>query len=92
MHVFQRENWLVNYREVVVTIWTDCQHVLPGPSSVASCGGGLQGSIAKECWAWCGCFLFKSCIEEEEIYICTSRLGLIKLDHHHSGNGRISQQ
>jgi hypothetical protein len=30
--------------------------------------------------------------EEEEIYICSSRLGLIKMDHHHSGNGRNSQQ
>jgi hypothetical protein len=28
--------------------------------------------------------------EEEEIYICSSRLGLIKMDHHHSGNGRKS--
>jgi hypothetical protein len=27
--------------------------------------------------------------EEEEIYICSSRLGLIKMDHHHFGNGRI---
>jgi hypothetical protein len=26
--------------------------------------------------------------EEEEIYIFSSRLGLIKMDHHHSGNGR----
>jgi hypothetical protein len=25
--------------------------------------------------------------EEEEIYICSSRLGLIKMDHRHSGNG-----
>jgi hypothetical protein len=24
--------------------------------------------------------------EEEEIYICSSRLGLIKMDHRHSGN------
>ncbi len=30
--------------------------------------------------------------EREEIYICSSRLGLIKMDHHHSGNGRNSQQ
>jgi hypothetical protein len=30
--------------------------------------------------------------EEEEIYICSSRLGLIKMDHHHSGNGRNIQQ
>jgi hypothetical protein len=30
--------------------------------------------------------------EEEEIYICSSRLGLIKMDHHHSGNDRNSQQ
>jgi hypothetical protein len=30
--------------------------------------------------------------KEEEIYICSSRLGLIKMDHHHSGNGRNSQQ
>jgi hypothetical protein len=30
--------------------------------------------------------------EEEQIYICSSRLGLIKMDHHHSGNGRNSQQ
>jgi hypothetical protein len=29
---------------------------------------------------------------EEEIYICSSRLGLIKMDHRHSGNGRNSQQ
>jgi hypothetical protein len=29
---------------------------------------------------------------EEENYICSSRLGLIKMDHHHSGNGRNSQQ
>jgi hypothetical protein len=28
--------------------------------------------------------------EKEEIYICSSRLGLIKMDHHHSGNGRNS--
>jgi hypothetical protein len=28
----------------------------------------------------------------EEIYICSSRLGLIKMDHRHSGNGRNSQQ
>jgi glycerophosphoryl diester phosphodiesterase len=26
--------------------------------------------------------------EEEEFYICSSRLGLIKVDHHHSGIGR----
>jgi hypothetical protein len=26
--------------------------------------------------------------EEERIYICYSRLGLIKMDHCHSGNGR----
>ncbi len=25
--------------------------------------------------------------EEEEVYICSSRLGLIKMDHRHSGNG-----
>jgi hypothetical protein len=25
--------------------------------------------------------------EEEEGYVCSSRLGLIKLDHRHSGNG-----
>jgi hypothetical protein len=31
-------------------------------------------------------------LPQEEIYICSSRLGLIKLDHHHSGNGRNSQQ
>jgi hypothetical protein len=24
--------------------------------------------------------------QEEEIYICSSRLGLIKMDHHHSGH------
>jgi hypothetical protein len=30
--------------------------------------------------------------EEEDIYTCSSRLGLIKMDHHHSGNGRNSQQ
>jgi hypothetical protein len=30
--------------------------------------------------------------EEEEVYICSSRLGLIKMDHPHSGNGRNSQQ
>jgi hypothetical protein len=29
--------------------------------------------------------------EEEEIYICSSRLGLIKMDHHHSGNHEISR-
>jgi hypothetical protein len=28
----------------------------------------------------------------EEIYICSSRLGLIKMEHRHSGNGRNSQQ
>jgi hypothetical protein len=28
----------------------------------------------------------------EEIYICSSRLGLIKMDHHHSGNARTAQQ
>ncbi len=31
-------------------------------------------------------------VEEEEIYICSSRLELNKMDHHHSGNGRNSQQ
>jgi hypothetical protein len=30
--------------------------------------------------------------EEEEIYTCSSRLGLTKMDHHHSGIGRNSQQ
>jgi hypothetical protein len=25
--------------------------------------------------------------EEEEVYICSSRLGLIKMDHRYSGNG-----
>jgi hypothetical protein len=30
--------------------------------------------------------------EEEEIYICSSRLGLMKMEHRHSGNGRNSQQ
>jgi hypothetical protein len=29
--------------------------------------------------------------KKEEIYICSSRLGLIKMDHRHSGNGRNSQ-
>ncbi len=29
---------------------------------------------------------------QEEVYICSSRLGLINMDHHHSGNGRNSQQ
>jgi hypothetical protein len=28
--------------------------------------------------------------EEEVIYICSSRLGLIKMDHHHFGNGRTT--
>jgi hypothetical protein len=30
--------------------------------------------------------------EEEEIYMCSSRLRPIKMDHRHSGNGRNSQQ
>jgi hypothetical protein len=30
--------------------------------------------------------------EKRGIYICSSRLGLIKMDHRHSGNGRNSQQ
>jgi hypothetical protein len=30
--------------------------------------------------------------DEEEIYICSNRLGLINMDHHHSGNGRNSQE
>jgi hypothetical protein len=33
-----------------------------------------------------------TCTEEEEIYICSSCLGLIKTDHRNSGNGRNSQQ
>jgi hypothetical protein len=31
-------------------------------------------------------------LPQEELYICSSRLGLIKMDHRHSGNGRNSQQ
>jgi hypothetical protein len=31
-------------------------------------------------------------LPQEEVYICSSRLGLIKMDHRHSGNGRNSQQ
>jgi hypothetical protein len=31
-------------------------------------------------------------IEEEQIYICSSRLGLIKMDPCYFGNGRTSQQ
>jgi hypothetical protein len=30
--------------------------------------------------------------KKKEIYICSSRLGLIKMDHRHSGIGRNSQQ
>ncbi len=29
---------------------------------------------------------------ERGIYLCSTRLGLIKMDHRHSGNGRNSQQ
>jgi hypothetical protein len=31
------------------------------------------------------CLLYTE--EEENIYVCSSRLGLIKMDHRHSGNG-----
>jgi hypothetical protein len=48
---------------------------------------------AKGVKAGCCCVEFgQKKKKEEEVYICSSRLGLIKMDHHPSGNGRNSQQ